>query len=81
MIDILGRWHAVVKNHDPAARSARIEFTTEIDGIHVNGVDLIHWCDDGRIVDFRAMVRPLKGMQILHQRTGDLLQQMGWVPR
>ena len=62
-------------------RDALLEFTTEIDGIQVNGIDLIRWGDDGRIVDFKVMVRPLKGMQILHQRMGEMLQQMGQAPR
>jgi hypothetical protein len=43
------------------ARDAVLEFVTEIDGITVNGVDMIHWNDDGRITDFKVMVRPLKG--------------------
>lgn len=62
-------------------RDALLEFTTEIDGIQVNGIDLIRWGDDGRIVDFKVMVRPLKGIQILHQRMGEMLQQMGSAPR
>jgi hypothetical protein len=62
-------------------RDALLEFTTEIDGIQVNGIDLIRWGDDGRIVDFKVMVRPLKGMQVVHQRMGEMLQQMGAAPR
>jgi hypothetical protein len=58
-------------------RDALLEFTTEIDGVQVNGIDLIRWGDDGRIVDFKVMVRPLKGMQFVHQRMGEMLQQMG----
>jgi hypothetical protein len=41
---------------------AMIEFTTEMDGIHVNGIDLIHFDDDGMIKDFKVMVRPLKAV-------------------
>lgn len=58
-------------------RDALLEFTTEIDGIQVNGIDLIRWGDDGRIVDFKVMVRPLKGMQVVHQRMGEMLQKLG----
>jgi hypothetical protein len=57
-------------------RDALLEFTTEIDGVQVNGVDLIRWGDDGRIVDFKVMVRPLKGMQVVHQRMGEMLQKL-----
>ncbi len=57
-------------------RDALLEFVTEIDGITVNGVDLIRWDDAGRIVDFKVMVRPLKAMNILHQKMGELLAKL-----
>ena len=34
------------------ARDAVLEFATEIDGIQINGVDLIRWNEAGQIVDF-----------------------------
>ena len=46
-------------------KSACLEFESIIDGITVNGVDLIECNDEGKIVDFKVMVRPLKG---LHKR-------------
>jgi hypothetical protein len=57
-------------------RDALLEFVTEIDGITINGVDLIRWDDTGRIVDFKVMVRPQKAMNVLHQKMGELLAQM-----
>lgn len=56
------------------ARDAVLEFVTEIDGITVNGVDLITWNDAGQIIDFKVMVRPLKAMQIVQQRMAAMLQ-------
>ena len=41
---------------------ALLEFTCEIDGTHVNGIDLIRFDEDGQIVDFKVMVRPLKAV-------------------
>ena len=55
------------------ADDAMLEFETEIDGILVNGVDIIKWNADGRIVDFKVMIRPLKGMNVIHQKMGELL--------
>ena len=55
------------------ANDAMLEFETEIDGIVVNGVDIIKWNADGQIVDFKVMIRPLKGMQVIHQKVGELL--------
>ena len=52
---------------------AMLEFETEIDGILVNGVDLIRWNAAGQIIDFKVMVRPLKAIQLIHQRMAALL--------
>jgi hypothetical protein len=57
-------------------RDALLEFSTDIDGIAINGVDLIRWDDAGRIVDFKVMVRPLKAIDVLHQKMGELLAQL-----
>ncbi|MGY6637873.1 MAG: nuclear transport factor 2 family protein [Erythrobacter sp.] len=39
-----------------------LEFVTELDGITINGVDIIRWGADGKIHDFKVMVRPLKAI-------------------
>ena len=57
-------------------RDALLEFVTEIDGITINGVDLIRWDEAGRIIDFKVLVRPLKAINVLHQKMGELLAQM-----
>jgi len=54
-------------------RDAVLEFETEIDGIVVNGVDMITWNDDGRIVDFKVMLRPLKAINLIHQKMAQML--------
>ncbi len=53
---------------------AMLEFETEIDGILVNGVDIIRWNEAGRIVEFKVMLRPLKAIQLIHQRMAAMLQ-------
>ena len=53
---------------------AMLEFETEIDGVLVNGIDLIKWNDVGQIVEFKVMVRPLKAMNLIHQRMAAMLQ-------
>ena len=57
-------------------RDALLEFVTEIDGIQINGIDLIRWDEDGLIVDFKVMVRPLKAVNLLHQKMGEMLQRL-----
>ena len=44
-----------------------LEFVTELDGIAVNGVDIIRFDDDGKIKDFKVMVRPLKAINAVWQ--------------
>ncbi|MDM0004825.1 nuclear transport factor 2 family protein [Variovorax sp. J22G73] len=53
---------------------AVLEFMVEIDGISVNGVDMIKWNDEGRIVEFKVMLRPLKAVNLIHQKMGEMLQ-------
>ena len=52
-----------------------LEFTAEIDGIHVNGIDLIHFDSDGKIKDFKVMVRPMKAMNKLWEMMAAQLQK------
>ena len=59
------------------ARDAVLEFVTQIDGIHINGVDLIRWNDSGQIIDFKVMLRPLKAINVVHQKMGELLPRLG----
>lgn len=57
-------------------QDAILEFEVEIDGIAVNGVDMIRWNDAGRIVEFKVMVRPLKAINLIHQKMATMLQEM-----
>jgi hypothetical protein len=56
---------------------AVLEFTCEINGTHINGVDMIHWNADGKIDDFKVMIRPLKAVNLLHGLMNQMLGQMG----
>ncbi len=57
-------------------RNAVLEFQTVIDGISINGVDMITWGEDGRIIDFKVMIRPLKAVNLVHQMMGEMLQKI-----
>jgi SnoaL-like protein len=56
-------------------RSAVLEFAATVDGAYVNGIDMITWNDDGRIVSFKVMLRPFKGLQAIMPKMAELLQQ------
>ena len=64
----VGEWHR--------ENSSILEFTAEIDGIKINGIDMISCDDDGLITHFKVMVRPLKAMNMLHQKMGEMLAKM-----
>jgi hypothetical protein len=56
-------------------QDAALEFQVEIDGIAVNGIDLIKWNDAGRIVEFKVMIRPLKAINLIQQKMAAMLQK------
>ena len=53
---------------------AMLEFTSVIDGIHINGIDLIRFDDAGKIIDFKVMVRPVKAVNKLWEMMAAQLQ-------
>jgi len=55
---------------------ALLEFETELNGIFVNGVDMISWNSDNKITDFKVMIRPLKAVNAVHQVMGEALAKM-----
>lgn len=57
--------------------SVVLEFELDLDGIHVNGVDIIHWNADDRITNFRVMIRPVKALQAVMPAMADVLAGEG----
>lgn len=55
---------------------AVLEFVCDIDGLTVNGVDIITFNDAGKIIEFKVMVRPLKAINLVHEKMGQMLEQL-----
>ena len=55
---------------------ACLEFETEINGIYVNGIDLITWNEENKITEFKVLVRPLQAVNTLHQMMGEMLDKL-----
>jgi len=53
-----------------------LEFVSEMDGIQINGVDIIKWDENGLITEFKVMVRPLKAIQKVHEDMKNMLERM-----
>ena len=56
--------------------TAVLEFETSVEGKYVNGVDIIRCNDEGRIVEFRVMIRPLQAINLVHAQMGAMLEKM-----
>ncbi len=56
--------------------TAVLEFETTLEGKHVNGVDIIRCNREGRIVEFRVMIRPLQAVNLVHQQMAAALDRM-----
>ena len=57
-------------------KSALLEFESEMDGIYVNGVDVISWNEEEKITEFKVIVRPLQAVNMLHQKMQAMLENM-----
>ena len=53
---------------------AMLEFTSELDGVHVNGVDIISWDENDQSTEFKVLVRPVKAVNKLWERMGEMLE-------
>ncbi len=59
-----------------AGHHAVLEFETSIGDVTVNGVDIITCDDEGKIIEFKVMVRPLKAVNAVHEQMGAMLEAM-----
>ena len=55
---------------------AVLEFISIVDGLKVNGVDIITFNEHGRICEFKVMLRPLKAVNLMHAKMHEMLQQL-----
>ena len=72
-MQVLGNESFVYKREWYAADSAVLEFEATVEGVRINGVDIISWNAAQKITDFKVMVRPLKGVNKLHEMMGRML--------
>jgi hypothetical protein len=70
---VLGGEHFRYLREIVDSNQAVLEFQSELDGIQINGVDIIRWNDAGQIEDFKVMVRPLKAINKVWEKMGAML--------
>ena len=53
-----------------------LEFETTIEGKYVNGVDILTWNEEGKISEFKVMIRPLQAVNLVHAKMKAMLEQI-----
>ena len=56
--------------------TAVLEFETYVEGKYVNGIDMITCNEQGRITEFKVMIRPLQAINLVHKQMGEMLERM-----
>lgn len=76
-LDVLNNEAFHYRGHWFAERSCVMEFATTLEGVEINGVDMVTWNAEGKITHFKVMVRPLQAINLLHRLMGERLQKAG----
>jgi len=72
-----GGFHYVHQLEDPNDRVAILEFATEVDGKEVEGIDKLTFDEDGRIIEFKVMIRPASALQAVGARMAEEFERVG----
>ena len=59
-----------------AGNQAVLEFESTVEGKYVNGVDILECNDEGKLIEFRVMIRPLQAVNLIHAQMGAILKKM-----
>jgi len=58
-----------------------LEFSAQVDGKNLKGIDLIRWNDEGKIVHFEVMLRPINSLQLVFEKMTQRLRDAGFIPK
>jgi len=58
-----------------------LEFSAKVDGKNLKGIDLIRWNDEGKIVHFEVMLRPINTLQLVFEKMTQRLRDAGFIPK
>lgn len=58
-----------------------LEFSAKVGDKKIKGIDLIRWDENGKIVHFEVMLRPMNGLQLMFDKMTERLQQAGFLPK
>lgn len=75
-LQVLGSDHFRYVKEVASGQHAVLEFCTEVDDILVNGVDIMTFNEEGKICEFKVMLRPLKAVNVVHAKMRAMLEQL-----
>ncbi|MEM6803018.1 MAG: nuclear transport factor 2 family protein [Bacteroidota bacterium] len=78
---VLGGDHFSYQKEIVGENQACLEFITKIGDTVVNGVDIITWNEEGMIIEFKVMVRPLQAVNAIWKSMQSMLEKMGYKPK
>lgn len=76
VVEVLDGFHYIREIHDVNGRDHAFVFEATVDGLSVTGCDFLQFDDDGKIVDFMVMVRPLRAAEALSRQMGARFEQI-----
>lgn len=62
-------------------KNLALEFSARVDDKKIKGIDLIRWNEQGQIVHFEVMLRPMNGLQLMFDKMTKHLQDAGFIPK
>ncbi len=77
VLGVGGTFRYVHQLEDPSDRVAVLEFATEVDGKHVEGIDKLTFDDEGLITELKVMLRPASALQVVAAKMAEEFAQVG----
>jgi hypothetical protein len=72
-----GQFRYVAHLEDPGERVAMLEFATEVDGKHVEGIDKLTFDEEGRITELKVLIRPASALQAVAAKMAEEFERAG----
>jgi ketosteroid isomerase-like protein len=76
VVEVFDGFHYVREIHDANGRDHAFVFQAKVDGLDVTGCDFLQFNDEGKIVDFMVMVRPLRAAEALSRQMAAKFDQI-----
>ena len=76
VVQVFEDFHYVREIHDAGGLDHAYVFEAKVDGLDITGCDFLRYDEQGKIVDFMVMVRPLRAAEALARAMGARFEQI-----